>query len=261
MISQSTGVKIDSVGPVSRYGQGDDARSAPSGSKLIAFQYEAVNGESNDDDPGPDLSITVGEGAPRPVPENAGANDFVVVAVPAGASASLILKADGYTQTLSLPAAKPGPDNLTVLTRKNREATVNKSFRLPIELSNGSASASDTYSATISTVALEFWPVAVPQDHPAKPGDSYLVPHLTYTDARNPGGTYGFDPSLLRLRLPDGTVVRAKNLATGDKVYNVFEVPGTFTTGTLIIGGSESLEGITISVTTSQSIPIAIAAG
>jgi len=84
---------------------------------------------------------------------------------------------------------------------------------------------------------------------------------LDYTDPHSPGHTYGFDPQLLKLRLPDGKVVAAHNIAAAGKIFNVFEVPADFTSGTLQVTGSEKVGSVTLTVTRTVGFGIAIPAG
>jgi hypothetical protein len=61
--------------------------------------------------------------------------------------------------------------------------------------------------------------------------------------------------------VPDGRKLHARNLARPGRIYNAFEVPATFTKGTLLIAGTERIDGLTATVTTPKSIPITFAAG
>jgi hypothetical protein len=75
------------------------------------------------------------------------------------------------------------------------------------------------------------------------------------------GRTYGFEPALLRLQLPGGQMLRPRNIAKGDLVYNVFTVPATFTCGRLRVAGSERVDGLNLQIVRTTSFQISIPAG
>jgi hypothetical protein len=261
MISLDTGTRVIAAGVVARYGHGDDARSAPPGEQLIAFQLEDEPGESSDQPATAKLTLADASGS-RPVPESSAASDYVVVAEPAGSSVNLVLKDGGYTQTLSLPGGRPGPANLTVLTRQNRFDDVTRKLDVPVTLSGGGNSVGDTFHTAVDGARLEFWLPNHTGTHPAHPGDAFLFVNVDYTDSNAPGDSFGYDPQLLSLRLHSGQIVHARNVAPqADRILDVFEVPGDFTTGTLLITGSEVQDGVTVRVEATTSIPISFSAG
>ncbi|MCW2598122.1 MAG: hypothetical protein JWP39_4010, partial [Jatrophihabitans sp.] len=167
----------------------------------------------------------------------------------------------GYTQTLTLPGGKAGSKNIAVLARNHRTAYIGTSASVPIHLSNGNGSANVTFQATLSFVSLDFWIPGHENQHPTGPGNAILSLRLSYTDSANPGSSYGFDPQLLRLTLPSGRVLQARNVAGGDKISDVFEVPGDYSHGTLQITGTENVDGITVQVTSPKSFKVTIPAG
>lgn len=65
----------------------------------------------------------------------------------------------------------------------------------------------------------------------------------------------------MRLRLPGGQLVRARNIASSGKIDNVFEVPATFTTATLEITGKETVGGVSVRVTQTKGFPVRIPPG
>ncbi len=262
MISLNTGVRLVAAGPVARYGHGDDARSAPPGEQLIAFQVDDVPGESHAFSSTGKLTVLVSGASPRPVPSTADSESYVVVAVPTGRTASLQLTDAEYTQSLSLPQGDAGPKNLTVLNRRHRVASLSTTRSIPVTFSNGANSVKATFHATAGTAELSFWVPAHESSHPTRAADAMLTMRLTYTDSLNPGSSFGFEPQLLKLKLPDGRVVSARNVASSaNKVFNVFQVPATFTTGKIVIGGSVRTGNVTLKIQTPASIPLAFAAG
>ena len=85
---------------------------------------------------------------------------------------------------------------------------------------------------------------------------------LNYTTSDEPGKTFGFDPGILSLKLPNGTVVKARNIAPKGKISDVFEVPADFTSGTVSVSGSEKVSGgITLRVRTAKTFPVTLQAG
>jgi hypothetical protein len=260
MVGRDTGVTLDAAGLVPRYGTAEDARSAPAGQKLIAFQLTYDEGDVSGGGSGR-AQLVVDGAAPKDVPDVDGGDDWVVAAVPTAATAVLRLVNGGYTQTLSLPDGKPGASNLAVLARKHRTAALNKSASVPIQLSDGGSNADVTFRARASAASLDFWAPGHESHHARDGKHALLSVRLNYTDSSEPGKTFGFDPELLRLRLPDGTILRARNLATGDFIFDVFEVPAAFTTGSIQITGSERVQGVTVTVGRTVSFPVSIPAG
>ena len=261
MVGRDTGVKLVSAGYVLRYGSGDDARSAPAGERLVAFKVSELDGDIGSASMWEELTVAIEGKSPQPVPKPDTETDYDVIAVPANLTAQLTLTDGGYTQTLSLPDGKPGSQNLAVLARKNREATVNRSLPVPVVASNGSASTTITLNTTLVAVDLDYWSAEKPTLHASSPGTALLTIQMHYTDSSSPGQTYGFETGLLALKLPSGTVVKAQNVAPTGKILNVFEVPANITTATIVAIGSETDAGITLTVVHSVSFPFSIPAG
>lgn len=261
MIGRNTKVTLDAAGEITRYGKGDDARSAPAGQKLLAFQASYGSGEVSG--AGTARARVVVDGAPpRPVPEASGGEDeYVVIAVPTGSEVVLQLTDAGFTQTLSLPDGKAGSKNIAVLARKHRTAFLDKSFSVPIHLSTANGSTDVTFQASAKFASLDFWIPRHTTKHPNSPENAILSVPLTYTDSSAPGQSYGFDPQLLRLKLPGGRVVRARNVASGNRINDVFEVPADYTSGTLEITGSEKVGRVTVRVSQTKSFVVTIPSG
>jgi hypothetical protein len=110
-------------------------------------------------------------------------------------------------------------------------------------------------------VSLDFW---APNHESVSAPDgrhALLTANVTYTDPNSPGQVYGFEPALVRLRLPGGELVRPRNIARSGKIFNVFTVPATFTTATLQVTGSERVSGVSLKILRTTSFPISIPAG
>jgi hypothetical protein len=260
MVGRNTKVTLESAGEVARYGKSDDARSAPAGQKLIAFRVTygegAVSGSGS-----ARAQILVDGGTARSVPETSASDDYVIAAVPTSGNAVLQLTDAGYTQTLTLPDGKSGSKNIAVLARNHRTAFIGKTASVPIHLSNGNGSANVTFRASLTFASLDFWIPGHESQHPSSPSRAILSLRLNYTDSSSPGKTYGFDPQILRLKLPSGQVLRARNVASGNKINDVFEVPADYSHGTLQITGSEKVDGVTLKVTKTKTFAVTIPAG
>jgi hypothetical protein len=259
MISLHTGMRLVSAGIVPRYGHGDDARSAPPGRELMAFQTSDVAGESDSRATSGSLTVRVPGAPPRTVPAAGSSTAYVVLAMPTGATAELELTDAGYIQTLSLPNGTAGPHNLVVLNRTHRTVSAARSVAVPVTISNGVNSANLTFRAKSGLAGLDFWAPGHENSRPTKTTDALLSMRLTYTDPQDPGKEFGFDPELVTLKLPDGRTVSARNIASPGKIFNVFQVPATFTTGTIVVGGSERTEGLTLKVNQPASFAISFA--
>jgi hypothetical protein len=107
----------------------------------------------------------------------------------------------------------------------------------------------------MSEARLEFWDHFYDSVHASDGRHALLSTNLIYKDTYN-GKFYGFDPSQLRLVLPGGQVVHARNIARHHKVKNVFEVPATFTHGTIKVTGSTVIRDITITIERTVSFRI-----
>jgi hypothetical protein len=260
VLGKSTGFTLNAAGEVPRYGVGDDARSAPAGQKLIAFQLDYTQGDVSATAAAP-VQLVVDGGSPKALPETSGADEWVVVALPKAGSALLRLSDGGYVQTLSLPDGKPGAANLAVLARRHRNGSVRRTVSIPARISNGNGSANLTFRARISLASIDFWAPGHDTVHAPDARHAILSTNLTYTDSGSPGTVFGFEPALLRLRLPGGQTLRPRNIAKGNRIFNVFTVPATFTSGTLQVTGSERVDGVTLRIERTASFPITIPAG
>ncbi|HET6876736.1 MAG TPA: DUF2510 domain-containing protein [Jatrophihabitans sp.] len=259
IVGRTAGVTLLAAGEIPRYGEGDAARSAPPGQKLYAFFVKYGRGDIGRAKA--TAEFVVGNGTPRPLPVPTDPEDWIIAAVPDGSSAKIVLDNAGYEQSLSVPDGAPGPDNIAVLLRKHRAGVIADRVSIPVHLANSSGSADVVLKADASTASLDFWIPGHTFRHPTSARDAVLSVHASYYYADSPGKTYGFDPALLHLRLPDGTLVNAQNVAGKDKIYDVFVVPADFTRGTLEIGGQDIVQGVTVTIERTIRIPISIPAG
>jgi hypothetical protein len=261
MVAKDESVTLERAGVVARYGRGDDARAAPDGQRLLAFRVAVGAGDiGNTPVPGA-LSVSVDGAAGRAVPPTEGADGYVVLAVAPSSRVELILDDGGVKQTLAVPGGERGNDNIAVLLRTHRGVAIGKSASVPVRLSRAGESSNLTFHTTVRSAALDYWLPQYPGSHPAKPSNAMLSVDVAYTDTTAPGKTYGWDAALLKLKLPGGTSVPARNVATKDHVFNVFEVPAGFTSGTLLITGKEKVGDVSLQVSKSAAFLISIPAG
>ncbi len=262
MVGMSTKAEVSAAGEIDRYGVGDDARAVPSGKKLIAFQVTYGEGDVSGGSR-TRAKLVVDGGSARALPETSGGDEWIVAAVPSSGTAQLVLTDGGFTQTLDLPGGRAGPKNIAVLRRTHRTAALLTSFNVPVRASRGSASLNLTFRTRATLASLDFWPPRHETVHASSPSKAILSVGLTYTNSKaaNPSKIYGYDPQLVRLRLPGGQIVKSRNIAAAGKINDVFEVPATFTTGRLEITGSEKVSGITLRITKTIGVTVSIPAG
>ncbi|MCL2781384.1 MAG: hypothetical protein FWD74_07855 [Actinomycetia bacterium] len=265
------GIRLTALGPITRFGAGDDARSAPPGERLIAFQLGA--GYDANGDAASLLSSTtvaVGSGAGRALPACAADGCYYLVAVPTDApSADLVLTDAGRRQTLSLLTGQPGRGNLAVLARAHRASSARKSFSVPVTLSepvvfpDGVSGDALTLSAKLTGARLDWTPPGASWAKPSKPGNALLTLSLTYTDAHDkPARGYAFEPGLLTFTPAGGKPIKARNIShSAASIYDTFEVPASLTSGTLTIAGSTTrtfLDGGDFTLTVARPVRVPV---
>jgi hypothetical protein len=261
MGSLSGGVSLTNLGPVMRYGHGDDARTAPSGEKLIAFK---TAGSMGNDGTSTDLSakavVSVDGASGRSLPAKTAA--YYVVAVPSSAkTVDLVLVDGGLTQSISLLDGKPGPNNIQVLARQNRTATSGATANLTFGYSpevgfeDGSSGTSQTATATYSRATLSYTDDGGSAPVTASSASTAIL-HigLSYTGTHD-AGPFAFPAGLVTFTPTGGAAIAAKNAGTDDEVYLVFEVPAGVTTGTITIGGTVNQTYGNSSGTYKESVP------
>ncbi|WP_375498794.1 DUF2510 domain-containing protein [uncultured Jatrophihabitans sp.] len=259
MVGRTRKVTVTAAGFIPRYGTGTDARSAPSGQKLLAFRTTYDIGAVSSGT-GAQVKLVVG-GTTHDVP-TATTGEYVIAAVPDSSAPTLQLIDSGDTQTLSLPQGQPGANNIAVLTRTHRTQVLGRTFNVPILVRKGTRKGNATFKTTATLASLDYWPPANTAVKASSPRNALLSVRINYFDSTQSGGPYGYDPSQLRLKLPNGSYVKARNIAPKGKIANVFEVPATFTTGTLQITGTQRFSnGVTSTVRTTKEVAISIAAG
>jgi hypothetical protein len=245
--SWSGGIRITKLGTIKRYGHGDDARSAPDGEKLLAFQTTGATGaEDESEDLTSKAEISVDGGSGKQVPALS-SGQYVVVAVPTDAkSVDLVVDDEGLTQSISLLDGKPGKDNVLLFTRSNRDGTTPVSasgvltFKPKVKFDDGSSGTSETARVTVNKVELFYrTPVGEKQVTARSPRNALMHVSVTY-DGAHEHGEYGFPSSMVTFTPSGGKAVRARNLSLDpdNKIYSTFEVPADVTSGTLTVSGA-----------------------
>ncbi|WP_369139388.1 hypothetical protein [Modestobacter versicolor] len=259
-------VTVTGLAAPERVGTGDDARRAADGERLLAVRYEVASGEGRSATP-PSLSYVVDGADPVPVAPGLvapGSTVEVVLSVPADtAAADLVVDDAGVQQRLSLLTGAPGSGNLAVLARTNRTAEVDASRRLDGTLSApGRVPAELPFTVAVTRGTLTWWAGPDGASRPADPSRALLVLDASLA---LPGTAPGGIPAdLLSLRLPDGTVLRALDLADDpDRVLLAFDVPADLTAAVLRVGGSATFpDGAVVDLGTGRlDVPIAVPAG
>ena len=266
--SYAGGLTITNIGKVTRFGTGDNARSAPAGQLLYAFKIAAAAGN---DGAVKDLSsattIALDNAAGRALPAHTG-DQAIVIAVPTSVkSLDLVLNDSGLKQTFSLLTGKPGADNIVVLARTHRSDAVNQSttttynYSAKVVFADGTTGTSQTATLSLAGVTLAYQDTAYSTTASAI-DKAYLIPDIVYTGSHD-GGPYGVNTSLLTFTPTGGAAaITAKNVSTDPtKLRNVFEVPAGVTTGTITVGGTatEMFAGSTTTYTLTVATPVSFA--
>jgi hypothetical protein len=256
-------VTVTGLAQPTRVRAGDDARRPADGEHLLAVRYVIAAGEGTST-AAPRLSYQVGGRDPVPVAPAlvaVGTTVEAVVSVPEDADAAdLVVEDAGVEQRLSLVTGAPGSENLQVLARVNRTADVDRSRVLEGTLSApGRVSASFPFTVTVDGASLRWSTGGTSAAGPDR--GLLLVDVAMALPDQSPGAV---PVGLLSLRLPDGTVVRATDLA-GDPslVLPGFDVPADLTSAVLRFGGTATFrDGAAADFGTGRlDFPIAITAG
>lgn len=266
--SASTTVHLLSYGTVTHYGHDDAERSVPSGRRLVGFALSFTAGEASSAAPQElHIGVSVDGAAVRPLPM-AGINvtgEGYVAAVPTAArSVDLVLTDEGVTQRLSLVDGMPASNNVAVLRRSYRFTQSRATGSAVARINNGG----DTFTAHLTVqvyeAALAYFLTRY-GTHPSHPQDAFLVVDLCYSSSDFVDSTtcHSFRGTELTLTPDGGRPIRCRNVSHDSRAEMlVFEVPATFTTGTLTVAGAESSgDGWSMNVTTPWSTQIEFNAG
>lgn len=264
--SPTMSVAVSGIGEPGRYGRGDDARRPAEGEKFVGFEITSGPGES-----GPvgafSIAVQVGDDDPMPLPDDADLSADpvqIVLSVPEESEdATLIVTEGALVQSLSLTTGEPDPDNVAVWQRANRNQVLSYAQAITIRASQPGFVTED-FPATlvVNQVVLTYFAGPNLDRAPSAPGQAFLVLDAGLNIAGQ--NALGLDPPYWSTTLPDGTVLAAADLNDDPSLISIaFEVPATFTEGTLTFGGVlTTASGLTFdSLGVVLSIPIAIEAG
>jgi len=261
--SPTMSINLLGIGEAERYGQGDDARRPAEGEKFIAFEMASGAGEA-----GPigefAVAVQAGEEDPVPLPEGGLSEEPVIMAISVPNDTedlSLIVTEGALVQKLSLITGEPDPGNIAVWQRTNRAQTLTYTQAFSVRQSQpGFVTADFPVVLTVDRVLLTYFAGPNIDKAPSAPSQALLDLDTVLDIAGSRGQV---DPVFWSLTLPDGAVVPAVDLNDDPTLIEIyFEVPASFTEGTLNFGGvSTDPSGLTFDfLGVVVAIPIAIPA-
>lgn len=225
---------------VDRFGTGDEARRAPEGHQLIAFQLAQGPGEAPPGTGTPAVAVQIDGGSPRDITGLVGSDSTIVVAAPEDAeSVDLVVTDADVEQRLSLLDGAPAPGNLRVLTRVNRSQQIGAVHQITATGTDSAGSLPVSGTITVESVTLDWFLPEDPTRRAANGDVALLVVDLSFNWVEITPPDAGLGEQAFTLAMPDGGTLPAVNLAADpvNSVIVAFEVPADFTTGTLNIGG------------------------
>lgn len=257
-------VTVTGVGEAERVGTGDDALRPADGEVFRVFRYSIDTGEGLANTP-PTLSYSV-DGEETPVDSSLvvpGASVEGLLSAPEDADVQLVVVDGEVTQTLSLVDGSPGPDNLVVTTRENRDADPIPAQQIPGVISApGRVTTPFTFTVTVQSATLGWFAGTNVSARPSAPDRAFLV---LDTDLVADGLSAGESPAeYWQLTLPDGTVVPSQDIVEDPAlIATAFDVPADFTSGTLTFGGVFTYpDTATVDFSgTTLSFPVTVPAG
>jgi hypothetical protein len=263
IVGPSADVSLDSSGFVDRVGLGADEQVAPPGHRLFAFGLNLSGGPvftagyANTD-----VRVSVDNATQRRLPL-AGVieidTQMFAMSVPSAAhTIDLVLTDRGLVQHLSLITGRPGPDAVAVLARKNTQVSLDdRTIDLVVAYTDNQTSQSVTTTAHLAARQADLlYVVSTSTITPSRRDHAFLHLEMCYTDPSAGTGCYGFRGPDLTLTPRGGAPIVGRDLSDGQHAMAVFEVPATFTDGTVRIHGSEPVPGGTISFPGSVDIPV-----
>ena len=240
MGSRKAGVAVVARSEVDQVRTPAGLRRAPDGSALVAFRLDDWPCEEKPcrdwDTLEPQVNI---DGATVDLP--AGGDTFVASLPPGTQEVSLVIRADGYTQYLSVVGGYDGASNIRLLSKKKRDpkTPIGARFavveRTSIAL-QGPAGLQDTY---VRDVTVDYWQrrFFLNGKTPEHPEQVFLVINAFYAYA---GRTdrYLFGEDEIALVAPDGTRYPAIDVdPSPDQGLLGFQVPALLRRASLQIGG------------------------
>lgn len=229
------GVTLTAAGEVESIGTGDHVEVAGPGDRLVAFtvakgrcQIRKCRSWQKSG-----LKVLVGS---EPVDLPAGGPTFVVAA-PDDVSVQLQYDADQFDQRLNLADGTPTGDNIQVLARAERSVEVGGRKTVVPRSSDARVvfGSDDVRTVSVGQAKLFFF---VGAKGLSRPDRAYLQVDVSYTTPDDPTASY-FHLDQLSLEDAEGRPYPRRDLDPSTSFpETVFVVPGDFTSGTLVIGGT-----------------------
>jgi hypothetical protein len=174
----------------------------------------------------------------------------------------LALTDSGVTQRLSILTGKPSAGNVAVLRRADRSVRINASGTATAHV-NARGTPFDAHLTLHAYSAYLGYFLPSRHAHPRSPDKAFLQIDVCYQSADfvDSKTCHGFRSTDQSIALTGGGVIPARDLdpRSNDSSTIVFEVPATFTSGTLRISGSESSsDGWSMTVAQPYSLKITI---
>jgi len=264
--SPTMSIDVTAIGEPERYGQGDDARRPAEGEKFVAFE---IAGGLPEVGPQAEFSVTVqvDDEDAVPLPEGldpSGGPVTVAISVPESTEdVNLVVTEGTLVQRLSVITGEPDPGNIALWQRENRSQSLTFSQGVNVRASQPGFVTEDFLATlTLSRVVLAYFSGPNFDRAPSAPGQAFLGLEADLNIDGDSG--LGLDPPFWSLTLADGTVLPALDLNDNpDLIQIVFDVPASFTAGTINFGGVvTSASGFTVdSLGAVLSIPVAIPEG
>ncbi len=237
--SPTMSIDLTAIGEPERYGQGDDARRPAEGEKFVAFEIASGAGEI-----GPigefSISVQIDEDDPAQLPDDAdpsGGPVNLAISVPEDTEDVNLVVTDGtIVQRLSLTTGEPDPDNIALWQRTTRSQSLTFSQSFSVRQSQpGFVTEDSPCTLTVDGVFLTYFAGPNNDRAPSAPSQAFL----DLSGVLDISGVRGqVEPVFWSLTLPDGTVLPAFDLNDDPNLIDIFfEVPATFTEGTVNFGG------------------------
>lgn len=264
-----SGVSVVGRGTPARIGAGQDVRRPADGHEFLALRVKRVSGESVDavreslatgnyETAGTTYKISAGETVHNIGTKIDDTREVVaVVSVPKGSDAQLELTEDGLEQSVSMRTAKPSTQNPTVLSREHTSVYLDKTGSTTGRVSDGGRSAGVDVRYTVKSARLAYYRGFDRDGHAAK-DKAYLVIIASAEMKNENASSDGAIPAgLLSVRADDGKTYKAKDYNAGGKyAWNAVEVPADFTSGDIVLGGTDSAGGIDLTISSEKTIPV-----
>ncbi|MEO6702668.1 MAG: hypothetical protein ABI140_06665 [Jatrophihabitantaceae bacterium] len=253
---------LRAFGPVADYtAAGIGERSAPAGQSLLGFRL-AFDGGENDfvKLQSLKLGVSIAGRPPRQLPIAATSTDesgqlFVVAARSGTDPIDLVLTDAGITQRLSLRTGLPAATNIAFLRAPVRFHSASGSGTAVAQVSDGG---DFTAHLSVQLSSAQFY-YFVPRGltHPSSPQDVFVHLDLCYrsADFTDSKTCHTFRNSDVIVTPTGHRPVRGQSITLDGYPVTMFEVPATFSTGTITIAGSET-SGDGFSMTISQPLTI-----